>query len=99
MEEFVYLIRPVREDFIETMTTEESSIMEKHFDYLKGLLAAGKLILAGPCLDGAFGICVFRSENWEAAQIILENDPAVALGVMSAELHKYRVSLLQGRNN
>lgn len=52
MEEFVYLIKPIRANFIETMTDEESTIMEKHFNYLQGLLAEEKLILAGPCLDG-----------------------------------------------
>lgn len=96
MEEFVYLIKPVRANFIDTMTNEESSIMEKHFNYLKELLAEEKLILTGPCLDGAFGICVFRSESWDAAQLVMEKDPAVSAGIMGAELHKYRVSLLQG---
>lgn len=97
MEEFVYVIRPKRENFIETMTEEENKIMGTHFQYLKELLAEDKLILAGPCLDGAMGICVFRSETWEAAQMIMENDPAVVNGVMDCELHKYRVSLMEGR--
>ncbi|MEO2074068.1 MAG: YciI family protein [Bacillus sp. (in: firmicutes)] len=97
MEEFVYVIRPKRENFIETMTEEENKIMGTHFQYLKALLAEEKLILAGPCLDGAMGICVFRSESWEAAQKIMENDPAVVNGVMDCELHKYRVSLMEGR--
>lgn len=97
MEEFVYVIRPKRENFIETMTEEENKIMGTHFQYLKELLAEEKLILAGPCLDGAIGICVFRSESWEAAQMIMENDPAVVNGVMDCELHKYRVSLMEGR--
>ncbi|MEH7308118.1 YciI family protein, partial [Neobacillus drentensis] len=70
----------------------------KHFDYLKGLLAEEKLILAGPCLDGALGICVFRSDSLDAAQVIMEKDPAVIEGVMNAELHKFQVSLLQGRD-
>jgi uncharacterized protein len=97
VEEFVYVIRPKRENFIETMTEEENKIMGTHFQYLKELLAEDKLILAGPCLDGAMGICVFRSESWEAAQMIMENDPAVVNGVMDCELHRYRVSLMEGR--
>lgn len=98
LEEFVYLIRPKRPNFIDTISPEESSIMERHFTYLKQLLSEEKLILAGPCLDGSLGICVIRSESWEKAQVIMENDPSVIEGVMSAELHKYRVSLLQGRD-
>ncbi|WP_223587736.1 YciI family protein [Neobacillus bataviensis] len=97
MEEFVYLIRPKRKDFIDSMTQMEAKIMEEHFEYLKGLLAKEKLILAGPCLDGAFGICVFKSESWENAEKVMKNDPAISNGIMSSELHKYRVSLMQGK--
>jgi uncharacterized protein len=97
MEEFVYLIRPVRKDFIETMTEEESGVMKRHFDYLNALLSEEKLILAGPCLDGAFGIVVFRAETMNDAREIMVNDPAVLHGLMSAEIHPYRVSLIQPR--
>ncbi|MEH7884303.1 YciI family protein [Bacillus sp. JJ1609] len=97
MGEFVYLIRPVRQGFIETMTEEESGIMKRHFDYLNALLSEEKLILAGPCLDGAFGIVVFREETLDAAREIMVNDPAVLHGLMSADLHPYRVSLMQSR--
>ncbi|MGG3470587.1 YciI family protein [Neobacillus pocheonensis] len=97
MEEFVYLIRPNRSNFIETMTQEEANLMDDHFQYLKDLLAEEKLIMAGPCLDGAFGICVFKSDSWENAEAIMNHDPAVSNGIMTSELHKYRVSLIQGK--
>jgi uncharacterized protein len=96
MEEYVYLIRANREHFIDTITNEESIIMEEHFHYLKDLLEKEMLIMAGPCLDGAFGICVIKADSSDSAQKIMENDPAVASGVMNGELHKYRVSLLKG---
>lgn len=95
MKEFVYLIKPKRSGFIESMTDEESQVMEIHFQYLKELLAEGKLIMAGPCLDGAFGICVITADSSEDAEKIMLNDPAVANGVMTSELHPYRVSLLK----
>lgn len=88
------MILPVREGFIESMSEAESEIMERHFQYLNGLLAEGKLILAGPCLDGAFGIVVYRAESMFAAREVMENDPAVINQLMSAELHPYRVSLM-----
>lgn len=97
MEEFVYLIRPTRENFIETITKKESEIMDKHFEYLKGLLSENKLILAGPCLDGVFGIVVIQAESMDKARNIMENDPSIDEGIMISELHPYRVSLLQGR--
>lgn len=97
MAEFVYLIRPTRDNFIETMTPEEENIMERHFEYLKGLLSENKLVLAGPCLDGAFGIVVIQAESMDMARNLMEDDPSVANGIMISDLHPYRVSLLQGR--
>lgn len=94
MQEFVYIIKSKRGGFIENMTTEESNIMEDHFQYLKDLLEIDKkLIMAGPCLDGAFGIVVFQAESMEEACEIMYNDPSVKLGVMDAKLHPYKVSL------
>ncbi|MGZ4135865.1 MAG: YciI family protein, partial [Tumebacillaceae bacterium] len=70
----------------------------EHFGYLQGLLKEGKLILAGPCLDRVMGITIFKADSEEEARAIMNNDPAVVKGVMSAELHPYRVSLLTGRD-
>lgn len=95
MDQFVYFIRSLRDNFITTMSTEEEAIMGRHFIYLKNLLDENKLILAGPCLDGACGIVIISSESEEAARVIMENDPSVREGIMRAELHPYRVSLLQ----
>lgn len=93
MEQYVYLIRPLRANFIDSMTTNESDVMGQHFQYLQDLLKEEKVILAGPCLDGAFGIVIFQAESLEHAQKVMQNDPAVKEGVMKAELHPYRVSL------
>ncbi|UOQ44943.1 YciI family protein [Halobacillus salinarum] len=95
MKEFVYTIQSERPNFIDSMTEEESDVMSDHFDYLKALLEEKKLVMAGPCLDGAFGIVIIQSETEEAARELMENDPSVKAGVMKAELHPYRVSLLQ----
>lgn len=95
MAEFVYLIRPTRDNFMETMTEKEMEIMDRHFEYLKGYLSEKKLILAGPCLDAAFGIVIFQADSLDTAREMMENDPAVLGGVMSSELHPYRVSLFQ----
>lgn len=95
MEEFVYLIKPIRDNLIDSMTQRESEIMENHFQYLKELLFEKKLVMAGPCLDGAFGIVVFKAETMADARIVMENDPSVKEGLMNGELHRYRVSLIQ----
>ncbi|MFH1844318.1 MAG: hypothetical protein ABIF77_14035, partial [bacterium] len=41
----------------------------------------------------SLGIVIFRAESETAAHEIMQNDPAVAAGVMLAELVPYRVAL------
>ena len=69
--------------------------MERHFNYLKKLKEEKTLILAGPCLDAAFGVEIFEAESEEAARRIMENDPAVKEKIMTFEPHQFRVSLLR----
>lgn len=93
--QFIYFIRPHKENFAETMTEEEGSIMGTHFLYLQELLKAGKLILAGPETTGKFGIAIFEAESEDEARDIMMNDPAVKSGIVAPELYPYRVSLLR----
>ena len=94
---FIYVIRPVRTGFAGGMTANEERLMDEHFDYLKSLLAAGALVMAGPCTDAAFGVVVFRAESEAAARTIMESDPAVRGGIATAELHPFRISLQSGK--
>jgi uncharacterized protein YciI len=99
MQQFVYFVQPPRPSFINDATPAESALMGEHFQYLKRLLADGHLILAGPMLvEGGFGITVFEAEDEEAARKLAQGDPAVAAGLVRAELHPFRVSLLRGRD-
>ncbi|MBI4731344.1 MAG: hypothetical protein HY781_04330 [Chloroflexi bacterium] len=93
MSEYIYLIHPFRDGFFEQPTAEEESAMSEHSQYLKKAVAAGTLLLAGPCLDDTFGVVVFRAENEAAAQAFMLSDPSVKANVMMAELHPMRVSL------
>ncbi len=96
--EFVYIIKPHKENFAETMTEEEGRIMGIHFQYLQRMLQEGKLILAGPVLTGEFGIAIIETSSEEEARSIMENDPAVLNGVVTPTLYPYRVSLLRGKD-
>jgi uncharacterized protein YciI len=96
--QFLIIKRP-RENFIETMTEEESQIMSAHFLYLKQKLAEGKLIMAGPVTTGDFGISVVETDSEDQAREIVNNDPAVVAGIMKPTLYPYRVSLLRGRDD
>jgi uncharacterized protein YciI len=98
MADWLCIIRPPRATFMEDSTPEEDEIMSAHFDYLKGLLERGKLILAGPSLEPPFGVIVFEAESEEEARGVIAADPSVAAGVQRPELHPYRASLLRGRD-
>lgn len=94
MATFIYKITPLKENFMETGTEEDFAIMSEHFAYLQKFYDEGKLFLAGPCDNAAFGIAIFSAENLEEAQKFLENDPAYQKGIMKGEVHPYRISLL-----
>ena len=71
--------------------------MTAHFEYLRGLLDGGTLILAGPSLEPTFGVIVFEAESEEEARRIIAADPSVASGLQTPELHPFRASLVRGR--
>lgn len=94
MPEYIYLLHPFREGFFEHPTVQESQIMEQHFRYLEQACQAGKVLLAGPCLDNTFGLVLLKCENEDEARCLMLQDPSVRQNVMMAELHPIRLSLL-----
>ena len=93
--DFIYIIRSHRENFVETMTSEESAIMSEHSDYINTLLSDKILVLAGPALSGKFGIVIFKADNKNEAESIMLNDPAVKKNIVKAELYPFKISFLQ----
>lgn len=91
MKEFMYMFKPKRENFLQTMTPEEMAAFGGHIEYTKKLFADGKVILMGACTDGALGIVIFKADSTENAQSIFDNDPAVKARIVHAELHPYKV--------
>lgn len=90
---YLYVLRPCRRGLIDDATPEEEATLSEHFEYLRRSLEEGRLLLAGPCLDGEFGVVVFRATAEETAVEFMRGDPAVGHGLMTAELHPFRVSL------
>jgi uncharacterized protein len=97
MSDWLCIIRPPRPTFMEDSTPEENEVMRAHFEYLKGLLEDGRLILAGPSLEPPFGIIVFEAETEDEARRLIEADPSVAAGLQTPELHPFRASLSRSR--
>jgi len=95
MKRWVYILRLVRPEAGPNPTDAEAAIVSRHFAHLKTAHDAGRVILAGPCEDYAFGVVVFEAPDEAAARAFMDADPAVAEGLMTARLHPFRVSLMR----
>ena len=77
-------------------TEKENEIVSRHFAKLQSYQQEGKLLLAGRTLtmdpDG-FGLVILEVHSEDEAQQLMENDPAVKEGIMTAKLFPYRVAL------
>jgi len=99
MAEWIYFLHPPRDDFAATMTEDEAAVFAAHFAHLQRLLAEGTLVLAGPTLGSTnTGIAVLEAPDRDAAEALMNADPAIASGVVRGELREMRVSLLRGRD-
>jgi len=95
MAHFLVIYRPPRPTFNDDATADEERIIGIHFQYLKRLLAEGKLLIAGPCEDASMGLAVIECENQDEARSILAADPAIEGKVFTGEIKPYRVSLFR----
>ena len=95
MAHFLVIYRPPRPTFAADATLEEERVVGSHFQFLKRLLAEGKLLLAGPCEDASMGLAVIECDNLDEARSILAADPAVQGRVFTGEIKPYRVSLFR----
>ena len=97
MQQYLYRIRPTRVEMLTDGPTDaEARIVGEHFEYLKALAEAGRLLIAGRTLtadDSTFGIAVFTAASPLAADAVLADDPAVIQGVMRGEVFPFRVAL------
>ena len=97
--QFIYVLRPTRLEMLtDGGTPEEVETVSRHFAYLKDLTEKGEMILMGRTQnndESTFGIAVFEAEDESAARKIMENDPAVAGGVMRATLYPYKIALMR----
>jgi len=84
---------PPRENFAENITPKETAVIERHFEYLKGKLAEGILILAGRTENTRFGIAIIRAKSEAQGREVMENDPAVVEKVLAGELLPFHLAL------
>jgi uncharacterized protein YciI len=97
--EWVFFMHPPRDDFMATMTDAERSAFEAHAAWLRGLLADGVLIAAGPCLGAVnTGIAIFEAPDEATARRTVAGEPVTSSGYMRGDLRPYRLGLLRGRD-
>jgi uncharacterized protein YciI len=97
MPEFIYRIVPARAGMLAGgPTLREARVVDEHFAYLERLTDERRVLMAGRTLtddERSFGIVVFVAESDAAARDLVDHDPAVRAGVMTAELWPFRVAL------
>jgi len=91
-----FLVRLIgtRPGWPDNMTPEEMQVMQNHYYYLKDLVAEKKVILAGPCPEGRYGLIIVQCTSREEAVELMENEPSVKGGVHTYEMEPIHVSLL-----
>jgi uncharacterized protein YciI len=97
--QFIYVLKPIRLGMLtEGPTPDEVDTVSRHFAYFQDLTEKGIMILMGRTQnndESTFGIAVFETEDESAARQIMENDPAVLGGVMTATLYPYKIALMR----
>jgi uncharacterized protein YciI len=93
-QKFVYLFKTKRDNFMETMTSEEMVVMGGHSAYTKKLSDEGVILMRGVCTDSSYGIVLFQAESSEEARAIFEADPAVQAGIFHTEVHPFHLAFM-----
>jgi uncharacterized protein YciI len=97
LKQFIYVLRLVpRLHSDSAWTKEDSAVLERHFVRFQQAAKSGQLILAGRTSepgDKTFGIAIFEASDEDAARKFMQEDPAVAGGLMTAELHPFSVAV------
>jgi uncharacterized protein YciI len=95
--QFIYVLRLVpRLHADSAWTKEDNAALERHFTRFQDAAKSGQLILAGRTSepgDKTFGIAIFEAPDEDAARKFMQEDPAVAGGLMTAELRPFAVAL------
>ncbi|MBI2270374.1 MAG: hypothetical protein HYU69_08460 [Bacteroidetes bacterium] len=96
---FIYILKLLPKYTREVNWTEETrNIITSHFNYLQKLKEEEQLILAGRTDYSVedpltFGIAIFTAKDMDAAKELMNNDPAIKMGVMNGELHPFSHAL------
>ena len=93
MPTYIYRNQLARDVQMDDITPEQRATFQAHLAYLNQAASDGLVVFNGTCTDFAFGIVVFEAGSVEAAQSFMKNDPAIAAGLMTGELHPFQVTI------
>jgi len=87
---FFLKLNPPRHAFMQDMTDEEKSVMQKHVAYWAPFIENGIVIVLGPVMDpkGGYGVAVVAVDSEEQLNQIVADDPAN--GMNSYEIYPMR---------
>ena len=95
--QFIYVLHLVpRLHDDKAWTEQDKAAVERHFNRFKTAVESGEVILVGRTPEPGektFGIAIFEAADETAARKFMNEDPAVAGGQMTAELHPFRIAL------
>ncbi len=94
--QYIYVLK-LKTQFldIDNWTEKENKIASVHFEHIKRLTNEGTVILSGRTLntdESQFGIVILEANTKKEALEVMKSDPAVAQGLMTAELFPYRIA-------
>jgi uncharacterized protein YciI len=94
-QQFLYVLKLAPRLLVDSIWTDfDHAVVAEHFERLERLTEEGTVIQAGRTLSyDPMGLVFFEAAGPDEARRLMEEDPAVKEGVMSAELHPYRVAL------
>jgi uncharacterized protein YciI len=92
--EFIYVLNLAEERLRspDGWTDRDNELVGIHFKYITELYEKGVVKYVGRTMDerSSFGLVVFDADSEEEAREIMENDPAVANGLMTATLYPFK---------
>ena len=95
MTAYIYMIKAVRAEMLKSgLNDHERAAFQAHSAYLEDLAKKGVLIIAGRTMspENSMGIGIFYADSDSEAQKIVDGDPFVSRGVVTATLTQFGVA-------
>jgi uncharacterized protein YciI len=72
-------------------STQLAQLMEGHLNHIKAMVDLNKIVIAGPMLDNTNlrGIFIFNSTDSTEVDSLVNLDPAIQAGRLTAEIHPW----------